>query len=74
MFVQQVQRFHQLILGQDVNSALAAVAPLVQAARLAPAHELTPAVTHYLAGNRPPPAPWFNFTSHHAMRKEHCHG
>ncbi|WP_437282940.1 hypothetical protein WME90_20920 [Sorangium sp. So ce375] len=35
---------------------------------------LTPAVTHYLAGNRPPPAPWFNFASHHAMRKEHCHG
>lgn len=63
MFVQQVQRFHQLILGQDVNSALAAVAPLVQAARLAPAHELTPAVTHLAPAIGAAPIPFVAATA-----------
>lgn len=63
MFVQQVQRFQQLILGQDAGAALAAVAPLVQAARLAPAHELTPAVTHLAPAIGAAPLPFVAATA-----------
>ncbi|GHJ46205.1 hypothetical protein Cs7R123_35470 [Catellatospora sp. TT07R-123] len=48
MFSQQVQQFHQLVLGRDPMAALTAVAPLVRAAQQVPPAELTPAVA-YLA-------------------------
>lgn len=63
MFAQRVQQFHQLVLGRDATTALAAVAPLVQAARQASPHELTPAVAHLAPAIGAAPVPFVAATA-----------